>query len=164
VPNWIRQDEANRGERTDRPTTAEAEELRRLRKGERRTAEGQRNLEGGERLFRPGDRPDKEEVLRTVEHLHERFGIDPILRVFGVAPSSYYGWMDRRRNPSARQRADAEVLTEITAIHDRSGGTYKSPRAHATLRRRSVAVSRQRIERLMREARPARGVPAQDLA
>lgn len=30
--NWIRQDEANRGERDDRPTTAEAGELRRLRK------------------------------------------------------------------------------------------------------------------------------------
>jgi transposase len=30
--NWIRQDEANRGERDDRPTTAETEELRRLRR------------------------------------------------------------------------------------------------------------------------------------
>lgn len=30
--NWIRQDEADRGRRTDRPTTAEVEELRRLRK------------------------------------------------------------------------------------------------------------------------------------
>ncbi|MFD1655118.1 transposase [Pseudonocardia alaniniphila] len=30
--NWIRQDEANRGERNDRPTTAETEELRRLRR------------------------------------------------------------------------------------------------------------------------------------
>jgi transposase len=29
---WIRQDEADRGERFDRPTTAEQEELRRLRK------------------------------------------------------------------------------------------------------------------------------------
>jgi transposase len=29
---WIRQDEADRGERHDRPTTAEQEELRRLRK------------------------------------------------------------------------------------------------------------------------------------
>jgi transposase len=29
---WIRQDEADRGERDDRPTTAEQEELRRLRK------------------------------------------------------------------------------------------------------------------------------------
>ncbi|MFE2758238.1 transposase [Actinosynnema sp. NPDC059335] len=30
--NWIRQDEADRGERDDRPTTTESEELRRLRK------------------------------------------------------------------------------------------------------------------------------------
>ena len=30
--NWIRQDEADHGERFDRPTTDEAEELRRLRK------------------------------------------------------------------------------------------------------------------------------------
>jgi len=29
---WIRQDQADRGERADRPTTAEQEELRRLRK------------------------------------------------------------------------------------------------------------------------------------
>ena len=29
---WIRQEEADRGERGDRPTTAEVEELRRLRK------------------------------------------------------------------------------------------------------------------------------------
>ena len=30
--NWIRQDEADRGQRGDRPTTAEVEELLRLRK------------------------------------------------------------------------------------------------------------------------------------
>ncbi len=30
--NWIRQDEADRGERDDRPSTSELEELRRLRK------------------------------------------------------------------------------------------------------------------------------------
>lgn len=30
--NWIRQDEADAGERYDRPTTVEAEEVRRLRK------------------------------------------------------------------------------------------------------------------------------------
>jgi transposase len=29
---WLRQDEADRGERADRPTTAEQEELRRLRR------------------------------------------------------------------------------------------------------------------------------------
>ncbi|MEV6233625.1 transposase [Saccharopolyspora shandongensis] len=31
LQNWIRQDEADHGQRDDRPTTSEAEELRRLR-------------------------------------------------------------------------------------------------------------------------------------
>jgi putative transposase len=44
------------------------------------------------------------------------------------------------------------LLAEITAIHDRSGGTYGSPRVHATLQRRGVHVSRKRVERLMRDA------------
>jgi putative transposase len=57
-----------------------------------------------------------------------------------------------RTDPSLRRRTDAELLAEIAAIHDRSGGTYGSPRVHATLRRRGICVSRKRVERLMREA------------
>jgi putative transposase len=90
--------------------------------------------------------------LKAVAHLRDRFGVDPILRVLGVAPSTFYGWLDRQRHPSDRQRADAVVLAEIVAIHERSGGTYGSPRVHATLRRRGVHVSRKRVERLMRDA------------
>ena len=75
-----------------------------------------------------------------------------MLRVLGVAASTFYGWLAQDRDPSARRQADERVLAEITAIHDRSGGTYGSPRVHATLRRRGVRVSRKRVERLMREA------------
>jgi transposase len=50
--NWIRQDEANRGERTDRPTTAETEELRRLRKENAELRRANEILKGGERFFR----------------------------------------------------------------------------------------------------------------
>ncbi|GAA1194882.1 IS3 family transposase [Pseudonocardia alaniniphila] len=90
--------------------------------------------------------------MKTVGHLRDRFGVDPILRVLGIAPSTYYGWLDRQRRPSERQQADAVLLAEIATIHDRSGGTYGSPRMHATLQRRGVRVSRKRVERLMREA------------
>jgi putative transposase len=90
--------------------------------------------------------------LSAVAHLRDRFGVDPVLRVLNVAPSSFYGWLQRRGNPSPRQRADAEMLTQIAAIHERSGGTYGSPRVHATLQRRGVHVSRKRVERVMREA------------
>ncbi len=89
--------------------------------------------------------------MSVVAALRDRFGVDPILRVLDVAPSTFYGWLSQQRNPSARRQADEQILAEITEIHGRSGGTYGSPRVHATLRRRGVAVSRRRVERLMRE-------------
>lgn len=89
--------------------------------------------------------------MKAVGHLRDRFGVDPVLRVLGIAASTFYGWLDQQRNPSARRRDDEQLLAEILAIHDRSGGTYGSPRIHAILRRRGVHVSRKRVERLMRE-------------
>jgi putative transposase len=86
--------------------------------------------------------------MKAVEALIGRFGISPILKVLGVAASTYYGWQAQQRVPSARRRADAELLDEIRRIHERSGATYGAPRVHATLRHR---VSRKRVERLMRE-------------
>jgi putative transposase len=88
----------------------------------------------------------------VVAHLRDRFGVDPVLQVLGIAPSTFYGWRAQNRTPSARRRVDEQVLAEITDIHVRSGGTYGSPRVHATLRRRGVRVSRKRVERLMRQA------------
>lgn len=44
-------------------------------------------------------------------------------------------------------------MAEITEIHERSGGTYGSPRVHAVLTRRGRSVSRKRVERLMRQHR-----------
>lgn len=53
----------------------------------------------------------------------DRFGVAPVLQVLGVAASTYYGWLARDRSPSARSRADAELLVKTTEIHDRSGQT-----------------------------------------
>lgn len=69
-----------------------------------------------------------------------------------MAPSTFYGWLARDRDPSPRRREDVEVLAEIRGVHDRSGQTYGAPRVHATLRRRGRHVSRKRVERLMRAA------------
>ncbi|WP_211768578.1 IS3 family transposase [Kutzneria sp. CA-103260] len=82
--------------------------------------------------------------------LRGRFGVEPVLRVLGVASSTYYGWLRRQADPSPRQRQDQALVAEIVGIHTTSGGTYGSPRVHATLRRRGVRVSRKRVERLMR--------------
>jgi putative transposase len=69
-----------------------------------------------------------------------------------VSPSTYHGWLEQRDDPSPRRCGDADLLTEIREVHDRSGQTYGAPRVHATLRRRGYRVSRKRVERLMRAA------------
>jgi transposase InsO family protein len=91
-------------------------------------------------------------VVKAVAALRDPFGVDPVLQVLGIAASTFYGWLAQDRRPSARRRTDAELLKQILEIHDRSGGTYGSPRVHATLHRRGIAVSRKRVERLMRQA------------
>lgn len=90
-------------------------------------------------------------MVSAVAALKGRFGIAPVLHVLGIAASTYYGWLAQDRAPSARRRGDGELLAEIIDIHDRSAGTYGSPRVHAILRRRGHLVSRKRVERLMRE-------------
>ena len=77
-----------------------------------------------------------------------RFRVATMARVLGVFPSGYYAW--RRRPPSARARADAELRARVQAIHGRSRGTYGAPRIHAELTEGGVAVSRKRVARVMR--------------
>ena len=89
--------------------------------------------------------------MKIVTDLRDRFGVEPVLRVLDVAPSTYYGWVARRAEPPDREHVDRALLTEIVEVHERSGATYGSPRVHATLRRRGIRVSRKRVERLMRE-------------
>lgn len=60
--------------------------------------------------------------------------------------------MVRSTTPSARELRDGQLLAAIRRIHQDSGGVYGSPRIHAALRREGERVSRQRVERLMREA------------
>ena len=79
-----------------------------------------------------------------------RFRIATMARVFGVSPSGYYAW--RRRPPSARARADADLTARVQAIHARSRRTYGAPRIHAELADAGVAVSRKRVALVMRAA------------
>ena len=77
--------------------------------------------------------------------------VNMLCRVLKVSKSGYYAW--RGREPSRRERADAELRREIVDIHSASRETYGAPRVHAELRSgRGVHCSRKRVARLMREA------------
>src|SRR5690625_25980 len=71
-------------------------------------------------------------------------------RVLKVSRSGYYAWRNRR--PSKRAVEDERLCELIKEAHERSYGTYGSPRVHAELRfKHGVRCSRKRIERLMRQ-------------
>lgn len=86
--NWVRQDEAERGERADQLSTAERDEFEAATGGEHGAASGQRNPEGGERHFRGRSRPSPDEVIAVVEQCGDRVGVEPICRVLGYRSAS----------------------------------------------------------------------------
>jgi transposase InsO family protein len=77
------------------------------------------------------------------------FPVLAMCRVLGVARSGFYAW--KKRPPSARAQADAQLAVEIAAAHTKSGKRYGSPRVHRALRKRGVRASAKRVARLMRE-------------
>ncbi len=69
--------------------------------------------------------------------------------VLEVSPSAYYAW--RGRQPSVREKANAQMATHIQQVHTHSRGTYGSPRIVPALRSRGIVCNHKRVERLMRE-------------
>src|SRR5690606_407171 len=75
--------------------------------------------------------------------------VSVMCRVLQVSRSGYYAWRDWK--PSKRALEDARLCELIQEAHERSRGTYGSPRVHAELREaHGVRCSRKRVERLMR--------------
>lgn len=69
-------------------------------------------------------------------------------RVLDVAPSGYYVW--RKRPSSQRKMANQELLKEIKSVHEKSNGTYGSPRIYHELKEK-IDCSENRVARLMQK-------------
>ena len=81
------------------------------------------------------------------------FPIATMCRVLGISASGYYAW--RKRLASRRSQANAALTKTVRTIHAVSRGTYGAPRVHAELAAEGIAASRNRVARLMRDARIA---------
>lgn len=68
-------------------------------------------------------------------------------RNLNVSKAGYYAW--RGRSPSTRAKRDAYLKDKIASAHERSGGTYGSPRILEEMRDAGITTSRKRIARLM---------------
>jgi putative transposase len=60
----------------------------------------------------------------VIDAHREEFGVEPICRTLGVAPSTYYAVKARERDPSARARRDEQLLSEIRRVHEQNFGVY----------------------------------------
>jgi transposase InsO family protein len=84
-----------------------------------------------------------------IEEQREIYPVRLMCRVLGVSSSGYYAW--RKREPSARQRANEALLPEIQTVYENSRCTYGSPRIQAELQAQGIPCSQSRVARLMRQ-------------
>ncbi|MHB1438659.1 MAG: IS3 family transposase [Vulcanimicrobiaceae bacterium] len=149
VRNWIKQADLDAGRRGDGLTSAEREELAKLRK-ENRQLKIEREILGKSRgLVRTRDRFDTTPVFEFVKAHQALWPIVTQCRVLDVSPSGFYAW--RKRPPSARHRADVVLGDRIEVLHRASRETYGRPRIQADLRDENILASDKRVARLMRE-------------
>jgi len=74
-----------------------------------------------------------------------------LCRDLDISRSAYYQWTAEAASRRERARSRELLVAQITLVWLGSRCSYGAPRVHAELRRRGNAVSRKRIERLMRE-------------
>ncbi|MGA5599293.1 IS3 family transposase [Streptomyces thermocarboxydus] len=147
---WVRQAEADSGERDDRLTSVEREELKQLRKEVAELRRANEILKAASAPFCPGARPPPDEADQVIDSLKDSgFGVGPVCRVLGWSESAYYA--RKKRPKSARRLRDEQLTPLIGQVHAESGGTYGARRITRALRRRGVDLARCTVERLMRE-------------
>lgn len=96
--SWIRQDEADWGERDDRPTTEMIEENRRLRAENKELRRVNEVLRGASAYFAQKIGPTRKSVVNFV-NVHD-FSIDLVLRVLSIPPVDLPRWCKARTEPS----------------------------------------------------------------
>jgi putative transposase len=79
----------------------------------------------------------------------ERYSVQSMCGVLGVAPSGYYEWL--QQPISNRGQEDARLLRLIRASFIASQGIYGAPRVFLDLREAGETCSKHRVARLMRE-------------
>ena len=127
----MRRPSVDAGGGDDGLTTAEREELNRLRRENRQLQARAGDPVKSRGLVRSGDEHDPSEGFRFVSENQAAYPIATMCRLLDVSASGYYAWVKRR--PSRRAAADAALIEEIRAAHAASHGTYGAPRVQAEL-------------------------------
>jgi len=85
----------------------------------------------------------------VIDAHRSEFGVEPICRVLGVAPSTYYAVKARQRDPSPRAVRDQVLLVEIRRVYEANYRVYGARKVWWQLQRDGIDVARCTVERLM---------------
>jgi putative transposase len=92
-------------------------------------------------------------VVRFIDTPRTAYGVEPICRVVGIAPSPYYEQQARPRDPArlpARTQRDAALRPEITRVWEATRRRYGAKKVWKELRREGRVVARCTVARLYR--------------
>lgn len=94
-------------------------------------------------------------MIAFIEDQRSVFGVEPICRVLGIAPSTFYAFKAVERDPdlaSNRVRQDRLDMAAIEQAFDNSRGRYGARKIWRQLRREGRIIARCTVERLMKAA------------
>jgi putative transposase len=86
-------------------------------------------------------------MSRAVDGNREEFGVEPICRALGIAPSTYYAVKAREAAPSVRAVRDQELADRIREVHEKNLGVYGARKVWWQLAREDVKVARRTSRR-----------------
>ncbi|HTX52752.1 MAG TPA: IS3 family transposase [Candidatus Baltobacteraceae bacterium] len=149
IRQWVKQADRDRGRGDGGLTSAEREELARLRRENRKLLQERDILSKAGGLVCEREARDTEALFGFVKANQATQPVRLMCRLLRVSASGFYAWQERPM--SARRRADIGLAARIHEIYRRSKGRYGSPNIHAELKDDyDVHVGRKRVARLMR--------------
>lgn len=84
-----------------------------------------------------------------IEQHRTAFPLESLCRALGVSRSGYYAW--RCRKPSARAKANADLLQDIRRVHHDHRGACGAVKTWRVLQQEGVMCGKHRVARLRRE-------------
>ena len=91
--------------------------------------------------------------MSLIDQQRTHFGVEPICQVLQIAPSSYWRYAARQKNPnllSRRAHHDQALIPQIERVWQVNMCVYGADKVWKQLKREGVAVARCTVERLMR--------------
>ena len=93
-------------------------------------------------------------MVTFIDTHRSEYGVESICNELPIAPSTYYGFKARQRDPelrSARAKRDDELKGDIQRVRQENFHVYGARKVWKQLNREGISVARCTVERLMRE-------------